>query len=102
MHWGYIDGLVQERCNSIANALELRLSCTNPSIFPAAVEIWYLPVRCLFQEEILPCSSEMGLLIDGMRPPKPATSVSNFGFCPPVLQVGFPNCDAEFTVKSLI
>ena len=24
-----IDGLVQERCNSIANALELRLSCTN-------------------------------------------------------------------------
>ena len=28
-----IDGLVQERRNSIANALELRLSCTNPSIF---------------------------------------------------------------------
>ena len=26
-----MDGLVQERCNSIANALELRLSCTNPS-----------------------------------------------------------------------
>ena len=25
-------GLVQERRNSIANALELRLSCTNPSI----------------------------------------------------------------------
>ena len=40
-HWKYsnlyyktlsdIDGLVQERRNSIANALELRLSCTNPS-----------------------------------------------------------------------
>ena len=29
----YIDGLVQERRNSIANALELRLSCTNPSIY---------------------------------------------------------------------
>ena len=29
---GYIDGLVQERRNSIANALELHLSCTNPSI----------------------------------------------------------------------
>ena len=29
----HIDGLVQERRNSIANALELRLSCTNPSIF---------------------------------------------------------------------
>ena len=28
----HIDGLVQERCNSIANTLELRLSCTNPSI----------------------------------------------------------------------
>ena len=27
-----IDGLVQERGNSIANALELRLSCTNPSM----------------------------------------------------------------------
>ena len=29
----HIDGLVQERCNSIANAMELRLSCTNPSIY---------------------------------------------------------------------
>ena len=28
----YIDGLVQEKRNSIANALELRLSCTNPSL----------------------------------------------------------------------
>ena len=28
---GHIDGLVQERRNSIANALELRLPCTNPS-----------------------------------------------------------------------
>ena len=28
----HIGGLVQERCNSIANALELHLSCTNPSI----------------------------------------------------------------------
>ena len=27
-----IDGLVQERRNSIANTLELRHSCTNPSI----------------------------------------------------------------------
>ena len=26
----HIDGLVQERCNSIANALDLSLSCTNP------------------------------------------------------------------------
>ena len=28
----YIDGLMQERCDSIANTLELHLSCTNPSI----------------------------------------------------------------------
>ena len=29
----YIHGLVQERCNSGALAMELRLSCTNPSIY---------------------------------------------------------------------
>ena len=32
VYW-HIDGLVQERRNSIANAPELRLSCTNPSIY---------------------------------------------------------------------
>ena len=34
MHYNYtheIDGLVQERRNSSALAMELRLSCTNPS-----------------------------------------------------------------------
>ena len=34
-HWqvcAYLDELVQERHNSIANAMELRLFCTNPSI----------------------------------------------------------------------
>ena len=31
-HW-YIDGLVQEKRNSSALAMELRLSCTNPSIW---------------------------------------------------------------------
>ena len=34
----YIDGLVQERHNSIANALELRLSCTNPSNYLICIE----------------------------------------------------------------
>ena len=29
----HIDGLLQERRNSIANALELRLSCINPAIW---------------------------------------------------------------------
>ena len=36
-----IDGLEQERCNSIANILELRLSCTNPSIScKKKVNVW--------------------------------------------------------------
>ena len=35
-----IDGLVQERRNSIALAMELRLSCTNPSdmIYPFIID----------------------------------------------------------------
>ena len=36
VNWGkkyYIDGLMQERCNSFANALELHLSYANPSIY---------------------------------------------------------------------
>ena len=41
----HVDGLVQERCNSIANALELRLSCTDP---------WYVTLighlLCVFVE----------------------------------------------------
>ena len=34
-----IDGSVQERCNSIAKALELLLSCTNPSIWWCLVAV---------------------------------------------------------------
>ena len=33
----YINGLVQERRNFIANALELHLSCTNPSIYDIVI-----------------------------------------------------------------
>ena len=41
--WTYIDGLVQERRNSIANALELRLSCTNQSIYGYYnISLWYV------------------------------------------------------------
>ena len=29
----HIDGLMQKRCNSIANTMELHLSCTNPSTY---------------------------------------------------------------------
>ena len=37
----YIDGLVQERLNSIAYALDLRRSCTNPSIWRCAL-VWVI------------------------------------------------------------
>ena len=44
-----IGGLVQERRNSIADALDLRLSCTNPSInnhsilvLLSVVVVWFL------------------------------------------------------------
>ena len=33
MKYLHLDALVQERRNSIANALELRLSCTNQSVY---------------------------------------------------------------------
>ena len=36
----YFNWLVQERRNSIANALELRLSCTNPSISAIGVPLF--------------------------------------------------------------
>ena len=39
----YIDGLVQERRNSGALAMQIRLSCTNPSIF--GLQIWRLLIR---------------------------------------------------------
>ena len=37
----YIDGLVQEIRNSIANAMELRLSCTNPSVWDTRVLVFH-------------------------------------------------------------
>ena len=38
----YIYGLVQERRNSIANALELRLSCTNPLLWYCVILDWVI------------------------------------------------------------
>ena len=50
-----IDGLMQKRCNSIANALELRLSCINPSIFSSILKLYqsiiHIPqtyLQCLY------------------------------------------------------
>ena len=49
----HFDWLVQERCNSIANALELRLSCTNTLIgryisFAMWMDIWGLNFIIIF------------------------------------------------------
>ena len=40
---GHVDGLVQERGNSSAVAIELRLSCTNPSMYVQ----WAESISCL-------------------------------------------------------
>ena len=46
--WNYkIDGLVQERLNSIVNALELRLSCTNPSLQAGKQKIFGTRPNCV-------------------------------------------------------
>ena len=54
----YTHGLVQERCNPIANALELHLSCTNPSIYndlPTGLWPWPTSWPCVWPA--IPCSS---------------------------------------------
>ena len=40
----HIDGLVQERRNSTADALELRLSYTSPSIYFPILKTWLYPI----------------------------------------------------------
>ena len=42
------DGLMQERRNSIANALELRLSCINPSIRCSTVGAFFTSLSSVF------------------------------------------------------
>ena len=43
----YIDGLVQERRNSSVSAMELHLSCTNPSIYTALKWVTIESSNCL-------------------------------------------------------
>ena len=43
----YIDGLMQERHKSSALAMELHLSCTNPSIYIIHVEMWWCLILLL-------------------------------------------------------
>ena len=47
--WYHVDGLVQEKCNSIAYALDLCHSCTNPSMFCIIMLyfIQYVTIRCM-------------------------------------------------------
>ena len=42
MWYPYVDGLVQDRCNSSAVVMELRLSCTNPTIFALTCNLFSL------------------------------------------------------------
>ena len=71
IHPLHIDGLVQERCNSIANALELHLSCTNPSIccccFSAPTKV-----------DTQPCAPCHPSLCRQERPDDLSTSLHNF------------------------
>ena len=51
----HVEGLVQERHNSIANTLELHLSCTNPwMLFPSAHHCWLCDGSVLMPYSITP------------------------------------------------
>ena len=52
----YIDGIMEERCSSIANALELHLYCTNPSIHFMIGVHQYVHVICNKQMYIMTVS----------------------------------------------
>ena len=56
----YINGLMQERRNSIANALELLLSCTNPSI-------WSIAEPCGTLATLVPAHIPVAVLCAAMR-----------------------------------
>ena len=51
----HFNGLEQERGNSIANTLELRLSCTNPSIY--CVPLWKSPIIPLILLHLTCCEA---------------------------------------------
>ena len=56
-----INGLVNEICNSIANALELHISCTNPSIW----DCWNQLTICCKHRQMF---NVTGLFCDGAKP----------------------------------
>ena len=78
----YIDisGLVQERCNSIANALELRLSCTYPSntfdtVIPSHLQLYFIYAIICFVTA--PTTSEERHLLSRRRHPDDSKSMHN-------------------------
>ena len=67
----HINGLVQERCNSIANALELHLSCTNPSICSHIWAAKWSTLKCLHDappvtQKLIMWGKDEGKLIKSM------------------------------------
>ena len=68
-------GFCQERRNSIANALELRLSCTNPSICLAAIDLKLLLPQHDSNEEVGPNKALWLLPVTRVNPGR------GVGFC---------------------
>ena len=62
-----INGLVQERRNSIANALELRLSCTNPSIW-CCTRSYYKLMAIVIGPKFIP-HTVMSMLVHSTKRP---------------------------------
>ena len=61
-HKGYLDlqhfnGFVQERCNSSALAMELRLHCTNPLIYPCIFVNFTITELYIGNSECLICAN---------------------------------------------
>ena len=54
----YTDGFVQERCNSIANALDLHLSCTNPSLHRLNTEVFIMGNTQWYNQHLFICTKK--------------------------------------------
>ena len=59
----YIDGLLQERRNSSALAMKLRLSCTNPSIYYMNVnDVWISLIQSALWYDMIQISRKLPLM----------------------------------------
>ena len=64
--WQHIDGLVQERRNSSALAMELHLSCTNPSISSIRYWQWCFKWKSIWTDKNIFIPSISWLLMQGV------------------------------------